>query len=161
MSDGSSQRGASGELAGQVSRVFTVQEFSVRRGLLRISAGARPFEACGDWLGGASDKGAAEVGALGASIDRQARMTSMAQYRNALPQLSGDPAIEQVDEETAGYPCYYMINCAHPTHFEKVLAEGAPALRRIRGLRANASRMSHAELNESTELDTGNAPELG
>lgn len=70
-------------------------------------------------------------------------------------------AIEQVDEATSVYPCYYMINCAHPTHFEKVLAAGEPWTERIRGLRANASRMSHAELNESLELDTGNPAELG
>ncbi len=70
-------------------------------------------------------------------------------------------AIEAVDEATSGYPCYYMINCAHPTHFEQVLGEGGPPLDRIAGLRANASRKSHAELNESPELDAGNPVELG
>ena len=48
-----------------------------------------------------------------------------------------------------------MINCAHPTHFEGVLADEGPWLERIRGLRANASRKSHAELNESAVLDVG------
>jgi S-methylmethionine-dependent homocysteine/selenocysteine methylase len=70
-------------------------------------------------------------------------------------------AIEDVDGATSRYPCYYMINCAHPTHFEHVLAEGDPSLKRIRGLRANASCKSHAELNESPELDVGNPTELG
>ncbi len=70
-------------------------------------------------------------------------------------------AIEQVDQATSAYPCYYMINCAHPTHFEHVLAEGGLWVDRIRGLRANASRKSHTELNESTELDSGNPVELG
>ncbi len=70
-------------------------------------------------------------------------------------------AIEQVDEATSRYPCYYMINCAHPTHFEHVLAEGEPVVERIRGLRANASCKSHAELNESPELDVGSPAELG
>ena len=70
-------------------------------------------------------------------------------------------AIEQVDQATSIYPCYYMINCAHPTHFERVLAEGGVWLDRIHGVRANASRKSHAELNESTELDSGNPVELG
>jgi S-methylmethionine-dependent homocysteine/selenocysteine methylase len=70
-------------------------------------------------------------------------------------------AIVQVDEATSVYPCYYMINCAHPTHFERVLATGESWVERIRGLRANASRMSHAELNESPTLDTGSPPELG
>jgi len=70
-------------------------------------------------------------------------------------------AIEQVDAATSRYPSYYMINCAHPTHFEHVLTEGEPWTQRIRGLRANASRKSHAELNETTELDIGDPVELG
>jgi len=70
-------------------------------------------------------------------------------------------AIAQVDSATSHYPSYYMINCAHPTHFEHLLNEGEPWTQRIRGLRANASRKSHAELNESPELDIGNPVELG
>jgi len=71
---------------------------------------------------------------------------------------TGEPlnhAIERVDAATGGAPAYYMINCAHPTHFEHVLATDEPWLGRIRGLRANASTKSHAQLNESTELDRG------
>jgi homocysteine S-methyltransferase len=70
-------------------------------------------------------------------------------------------AIEQVDGETSAYPAYYMINCAHPTHFEHTLSEGDPWVERIRGLRANASRQSHAQLNEAPELDVGDPAELG
>lgn len=70
-------------------------------------------------------------------------------------------AIEQVDSATSSYPSYYMINCAHPTHFEHVLAEGEPWTQRIRGLRANSSRKSHAEMDESIELDIGDPLELG
>jgi S-methylmethionine-dependent homocysteine/selenocysteine methylase len=70
-------------------------------------------------------------------------------------------AIEEVDEATASYASYYAINCAHPTHFESVLADGGGWTERIRGVRANASRKSHAELNESTELDIGDPIELG
>ena len=54
-----------------------------------------------------------------------------------------------------------MINCAHPTHFRDALPDGAPWLERIRGLRANASCRSHAELDESPDLDAGNPAELG
>jgi S-methylmethionine-dependent homocysteine/selenocysteine methylase len=68
-------------------------------------------------------------------------------------------AIEQVDAETRAYPSYYMLNCAHPEHFENALQK--PWASRIGGLRANASRKSHAELNESPELDIGNPAELG
>lgn len=66
-----------------------------------------------------------------------------------------DEAIEQVDAETDGAAAYFMINCAHPTHFADVLEPGSPTLERIRGLRANASTMSHAELDEAEELDAG------
>ncbi len=72
-----------------------------------------------------------------------------------------EAAIEQVDGESSRYPSYYMINCAHPLHFEPALESGGPWLERIRGLRANASRMSHAELDEASELDIGDPAELG
>jgi homocysteine S-methyltransferase len=68
-------------------------------------------------------------------------------------------AIAQTDAATAGAPAYYMINCAHPTHFEAVL--GGSWTTRIRGLRANASTMSHAELDEAPELDDGDPADLG
>lgn len=71
-------------------------------------------------------------------------------------------AIAMVDDETGGYPAYYMINCAHPTHFAGVLDdEDAPWRRRIGGIRANASRMSHADLDAATELDPGDPIDLG
>jgi S-methylmethionine-dependent homocysteine/selenocysteine methylase len=70
-------------------------------------------------------------------------------------------AIEQVDAATGSGPAYYMINCAHTTHFEDVLASGENWTKRIRGVRANASRLSHAELDEAAELDEGNPEEFG
>lgn len=69
-------------------------------------------------------------------------------------------AIEQIDDATSGYPQYYMINCAHPTHFEHALDDHGLWLKRIRGIRANASCKSHSELNDSIELDIGNPAEL-
>jgi S-methylmethionine-dependent homocysteine/selenocysteine methylase len=70
-------------------------------------------------------------------------------------------AIGQVDDATGGYPAYFMINCAHPSHFAGTIRGDEPWVPRIRGLRANASRMSHAALNEAPELDEGNPAELG
>jgi S-methylmethionine-dependent homocysteine/selenocysteine methylase len=70
-------------------------------------------------------------------------------------------AIQEVDAATGAAPAYYMINCAHPTHFEHALEGGAPWARRIRGLRANASTRSHAELDEAEELDEGDPEDLG
>jgi S-methylmethionine-dependent homocysteine/selenocysteine methylase len=69
-------------------------------------------------------------------------------------------AICEVDIVTNKGPAYYMINCAHPTHFQAVLAN-EPWTRRIGGLRANASKRSHQELNDSPDLDAGNPVELG
>jgi S-methylmethionine-dependent homocysteine/selenocysteine methylase len=70
-------------------------------------------------------------------------------------------AIERTDAATGAYAAYYMINCAHPEHFDHVLQGGGAWRARLRGLRANASRCSHSELDESTELDEGNPQELG
>jgi len=77
---------------------------------------------------------------------------------------SGDSlqaAIARTDAETEGHCAYFMINCAHPTHFTHVLHEDDSWTQRIRGLRANASRRSHTELDDSTDLDAGNPLELG
>lgn len=70
-------------------------------------------------------------------------------------------AIETVDQATDQAPAYYMINCSHPTHFLDALKTNGKWLKRLRGIRANASRCSHAELNDSPELDTGDPLELG
>jgi S-methylmethionine-dependent homocysteine/selenocysteine methylase len=71
-----------------------------------------------------------------------------------------DQAMARTEDASDGYPVYYMINCAHPTHLEGALAREGEWRDRIRGLRANASRRSHAELDESTDLDAGNPEEL-
>lgn len=70
-------------------------------------------------------------------------------------------AIEEVDVATGQGPAYFMINCAHPSHFIETLRNNHPYLTRIRGILANASCKSHAELDEATELDRGDPYELG
>jgi S-methylmethionine-dependent homocysteine/selenocysteine methylase len=70
-------------------------------------------------------------------------------------------AIGKVDAATGAAPAYYMINCAHPTHFDHVLDAGGAWTKRIRGIRANSSRCSHAELDNAPELDMGDPLELG
>jgi homocysteine S-methyltransferase len=74
-------------------------------------------------------------------------------------QLLGD-AIDEIDASGAP-PTYFMINCAHPDHFRDVLAAGGAWRTRIRAVRANASRLSHAELDAATELDPGDPVRLG
>ena len=60
---------------------------------------------------------------------------------------------------TAG-PAYYMINCAHPTHFAAVLDDGGVARSDPRTARQRVAK-SHAELDEAEELDNGDPDELG
>jgi homocysteine S-methyltransferase len=70
-------------------------------------------------------------------------------------------AIEAVDAATAEAPAYYMINCAHPAHFAEALTAPGAWHARLRGLRANASTRSHAELDAATEIDAGDPADLG
>ena len=66
-------------------------------------------------------------------------------------------AIEQIDSETGAAAQFFMVNCAHPTHFSNAI-HGHP---RLRGVVANASSCSHAELDEAEELDEGDPHQLG
>lgn len=70
-------------------------------------------------------------------------------------------AIAAVDQATGGGPAYYMINCAHPSHFGPALMAGGDWTGRVRGLRGNASKLSHAELDGMEELDTGDPEAFG
>jgi len=70
-------------------------------------------------------------------------------------------AVETVDRATQNAPEYFLVNCAHPTHFEGALAAGEAWTTRILGIRANASAKSHVELDESTTLDAGDPADLG
>jgi len=70
-------------------------------------------------------------------------------------------AIGEVDAETGSGPIHYKVNCAHPSHFEDRLAESGGWRVRIGGIRANASRLSHAELDEAVELDDGDPIAFG
>lgn len=69
-------------------------------------------------------------------------------------------AIRRCDAETDAYATRYMINCAHPSHFSEQLENGEGWPSRLGGIRANASRLSHEELDEAEELDEGNPEEL-
>lgn len=71
-----------------------------------------------------------------------------------------EDAILQVDAATDRGPAYYMINCAHPSHFAAALQGGRRWPLRVRGIRANASRRSHAELDAAATLDDGDPVEL-
>ncbi|WP_371814232.1 homocysteine S-methyltransferase family protein [Phycicoccus sp. HDW14] len=66
-------------------------------------------------------------------------------------------AVQAVD--VAAAPDHFVVNCAHPTHVLPALDEGE-WVRRVVGTRANASAMSHAELDEAEELDDGDPAQL-
>ena len=68
--------------------------------------------------------------------------------------------ITSIDAATDGYVAYYGINCAHPDHFAPSLVDADDWVLRVGGVRANASRQSHAELDEAEELDAGDPVEL-
>jgi len=70
-------------------------------------------------------------------------------------------AIAATDAATGNAPLYYMINCAHPEHFRAAFEAQEQWIWRIGGLRANASRRSHAELDVAEELDDGDPTEFG
>ena len=90
--------------------------------------------------------------AISFTLETDGRLPS----RQSLPD-----AIREVDSKTGKYASYFMINCAHPDHFSKILELDGDWKDRIYGVRANASRKSHAELDVAEELDDGNPLELG
>ena len=89
--------------------------------------------------------------AVGFTVETDGRLPSGQALREA---------IEEVDDRTDAAPAYYMVNCAHPSHFADVFTDGGAWLDRIKAIRANASRMSHAELDDADELDRGDPREL-
>ncbi len=94
------------------------------------------------------------------AVDLPAVVSFTVETDGALPTGQGlADAIIEVDAATRGSAAYFMINCAHPDHFDEAL-NGSDWLRRIRGLRCNASRRSHAELDACTDLDAGDPGEL-
>lgn len=100
--------------------------------------------------------GAAKAAHLPAVISFTVETDGRLPSGNAL----GD-AICAVDAASGDWPAYYMINCAHPTHFAGLLAAAGDWKLRIQGVRANASKRSHAELDSAADLDDGDPLELG
>jgi homocysteine S-methyltransferase len=141
-------------------------------GVMMSAAEARAYHA---WqIGVAADAGAEMVTALTMTYLEEAQGIALAAADAGLPAvvsftvetdgnlptgMSLAEAVRRTDD-AAGGVAYFMINCAHPSHFAGVLGDPDLAAR-IGGLRANASRMSHAELDEAAELDEGNPAELG
>jgi len=104
-------------------------------------------------------RAAAQAGrpsAISFTVETDGRLPSGETLRAAIDVVDADAA-----EAGREAPAYFMLNCAHPSHFAHVVDELGDRRTRLRGLRANASRLSHAELDAATELDSGNPRELG
>lgn len=71
-----------------------------------------------------------------------------------------DEAIAEVDQATGAAAVHFGVNCAHPDHFVGALAGDPVAIGRLGLIRANASRASHAELDDAEHLDDGDPAEL-
>lgn len=123
-----------------------------------------------------ADAGADEVGVFTMTYAEEAAGVAVAAAQVGIPLVvsftlevdgrlpSGQSlkeAIEFCDRQSAGYPQYYGVNCAHPDHCAPGFNSPGDWKRRLGGLWANASCKSHAELESSTELDAGNPRELG
>ena len=123
-----------------------------------------------------ADEGVEMISALTIGTVDEAVGIALAAQRAALPvvisytvetdgRLPSGPtlgdAIRAADDATGGAPIYYMVNCAHPEHFRDALAAGEDWIERIGGVRANASRLSHAELDASETLDDGDPEDFG
>ncbi len=96
------------------------------------------------------------------AVDMPVVISFTVETDGALPDGSSlASAIVEVDEATKSGPAYYGVNCAHPTHLVGALAAKEGWTERIQMVRANASRMSHAELDDAAELDDGDPDEFG
>ncbi|MCP5024986.1 MAG: homocysteine S-methyltransferase [Actinomycetia bacterium] len=126
-------------------------------------------------IGWVADTGIDMIGAYTLAYPEEAAGVGLAARAASLPVVVGftvetdgrlpngqslEAAIGYVDTATGDGVAYYVINCAHPDHFDDVL-EDAPWMSRVRGVIANASRCSHEELDSSEVLDDGDPVELG
>lgn len=59
-----------------------------------------------------------------------------------------------------GPPDGLLLNCAHPVHIAEALRDDDSWAERVTGLRVNASRQSHAELDAAEVLDEGDLDDL-
>ncbi|UBV44153.1 homocysteine S-methyltransferase family protein (plasmid) [Deinococcus taeanensis] len=144
--------------AGRIMSVTEAAEYHGHQARVLASAGVDMLSA----LTMTNINEATGIALAAAQVDLPVSVSFTVETDGRLP--TGDSlmdAVTAVDEATGHTPAYFMINCAHPDHFGAVLSESAGWTQRIRGLRANASRCSHQELDTMTALDAGNPTELG
>ena len=147
-----------GYAPGQVMSAGTAQSYHMRQIETLAEAGAEIITA----FTITSDTEAIGIARAAIAIDKPAVISFTLETDGRLPTgQSLRDAITSVDDATAGGAAYYMINCAHPDHFTHALPPEESWTLRVRGIRANASRRSHRELDEASELDDGNPEELG
>lgn len=69
-------------------------------------------------------------------------------------------AITTIDTETDQAPEFYSINCSHPIEYEPAIESGN-WIKRVRGVRPNASKMEKIALCKIGHLEEGDPVELG
>jgi hypothetical protein len=67
-------------------------------------------------------------------------------------------AIEEVDAQTEGAAAYFMVNCAHPTHFADVLEDDGGRVERIRGCGRTPRRRATRSSTSRTSSTRGARP---
>jgi homocysteine S-methyltransferase len=142
---------------GQIMEVAEAQEYHLQQGQTLHAAGAEMLSA----ITMTNVPEAIGMTLMARDLGADVAISFTVETDGRLP--TGDSlqmAIDAVDAATGGYAAYYMLNCAHPTHFALALEDNADWTKRICGVRANASRCSHAELDAMTELDKGDIAEL-
>ena len=143
---------------GQIMSVTEATDYHLHQARVLASAGAEMLSA----LTMTNVNEATGIALAAEAVGRPVAISFTLETDGRLP--TGDAlmnAVKAVDAATGSYPAYFMINCAHPDHFAAVLSEAAAWSQRLRGVRANASRCSHKELDAMTELDEGDPAELG
>lgn len=151
-----------GYVAGQAMTVAEAEAYSGFQARLFAEAGADMLSAM--TMTNAAEAAGVARAAAAAGLPSAISFTLETDARLPSGENLGE-AIAFVERESGGAPAYYMVNCAHPTHFDAMIAAAveadAPWLAKLRGLRANASKRSHAELDASTDLDAGDPDVLG
>ena len=89
--------------------------------------------------------------AISLSLDSSSRL-------NSGPSLA--QAIQKIDSATHGSTAFYLVNCVHPVEYEPALVAG-DWIKRIRGVRPNASKMDKMSLCKLGYLEQGDPVELG
>jgi homocysteine S-methyltransferase len=154
-------RGASGDFARHVYLTAPVGpkhagyhpalEFTLQDAVAYHTAQAQALAGLGvDFISVAAMPGAIEAEGAAIAVARTGLPYTVGFILNADANLlDGTPPeklIGDIDANAAYPPLFYVIGCTHASVCARLLARDSPQLRRIRGVKANGSSLSPAEL---------------